>query len=864
MSKKPVFSAPLLLLVLILPLAASGCASSESIPRQAIAVYYAGAPAPSKPGVFGVRTAIELAQQTGFATLVDDPAQADAIILNGVIPAPEDLGQYVQSGAGLVLVLGPEIDAMQLSTLLGQPISIAPRKDALSLTSASETTSPLLKEIVWSSAPQVRERSHLAGLDAESILVGYQADEAVLSRVPVGEGQAYILTAHLDGANAQFQEWPYFNYLFYNLAARAAGQPPLPFGRYPASPVPHAREQILLVSVCAALMLTALIVFYFVRRYSLRHPEALDVLVASKADFQSREEDTAWEEVGFHRPLAGFLFAMMMGVLLFIPLIIYQNMILPAFILPSAQAFGLVGRVSQAFGLAWTLFDVGTSIAFIKFYAQYRVHDPRRAVQYGQVYVWWQALSGAFQVALVVILAGTLVPRTSWAIYTWVIIAHTLIQIPGFYSVMRNAMYAQQRLDYAQVLDNFYMLVWPMIAQPILVLLMLWWGRQTPAVGPALGGALGLALAAYVVEACHFALGLWLYRRVGYNAKVLFMAHFDRAVIKEAFGFGVLDMGGSLVIAGASAVEILITQTRLINYAEVWGNWMMASNFTLAFDGLRNLVDGVMPAISEAISHGRRKLSQYYVTMSYKWAAFAGAFIGAVLLAVADRFIIGSSGKEFERAAVYVLPLIFFGSVQHLNILGDAVALASNKPGMKMIMIAIEQTIRIVLAVLLLERFQISGLIVAYLIATLARGIAIYFINGRVCFPLRYYGWQSLIAPLLAGAVHFVILRWITGLIWQGDEITSVIIFLIGILFSIPLYSFFYGLLGGWDDATLGEFRRAVDMQPMLRFMSVIFYHASALGARISPLHGRFPIAIRDEAMAEAESLTRERVSLSS
>jgi O-antigen/teichoic acid export membrane protein len=507
---------------------------------------------------------------------------------------------------------------------------------------------------------------------------------------------------------------------------------------------------------------------------------------------------------------------------------------------------------------------VGTSVAFIKFFAQYRVRDPRRAVQYGQVFVWWQALSGAFQVALVVMLAGTVVTRTSYALYAWIIVSHTLIQVPGFYAVMRHALYAQQRLDYAQVLENFGVLVWPMVAQPVFVTLLLAWGRRTPGVGAAMGGAIGLGLAAYAVQVLNFILGLWLYRRLGYNARVLFLAHFDRSVLREAFGFGVLDMGGSLVFAAGQAIEVLITQTRLVNYAEVWGNWMMAHNFVFAFSVLQNLTDCTMPAISEAISHGRKVLGQYYAAMTYKWSAIVSAFIASVLLAVADRFILGSSGPEFARAAVYVIPLILWGSVQHLGVIGDTVAIGSNKPALKMVMIAAEQAVRIVLALLLVERFQVAGLIVAYLIALLVRGVAVYFVNNRLCFPLRYYAWPSLVAPLLAGALHYAILRALTGLIWQGDPITSIVIFLIGILFSYPLYTFFYGLLGGWDDATLDELGRAVDMQPALRFMAWLFHRATALGARFSPLHGRFPIAIRAQAMEEAASLTAEKVDLAS
>ena len=38
-------------------------------------------------------------------------------------------------------------------------------------------------------------------------------------------------------------------------------------------------------------------------------------------------------------------------------------------------------------------------------------------------------------------------------------------------------------------------------------------------------------------------------------------------------------------------------------------------------------------------------------------------------------------------------------------------------------------------------------------------------------------------------------MRWVAALIWRGDQVTSVLIFFIGILLSFPLFAFFYGLL---------------------------------------------------------------------
>ena len=847
----------LLILFVLLIVLLTACAPAKVAGTQPpIRVYYAGA----ENAQMGVKAALDLAQQSGTITLVTDPAQAQAFVLNGVIPP--GLAPHVRAGLGVMLILGPAISSQQVSDLLGMPVTIEHAEEAASLIAHEGSSDGVLQDIVWSSAPQVRERSIVKGWNGEPIVTGYETGESILSKTLIGKGQVYLFTPALDSVNTSFQEWPYFNYLIYNLTARAAQQAPLSYADYPASSVPHADDRLILVVVLLIMTVTAFGAFFFVRRYSRAHPEALDQMVASRANFEAHEAHTDWEDIGFHRPVAGFLFAMMMGLLIFIPLLIYQNLILPTYILPSAQALGLWGRVTQFFGLAWTLFDLGTGVAFVKFFSQYRVHNPRRAVQFGQLYVWWQALSGAFQVALVVMIAGSGIPHTSYAVYTWLIIAHTFIQIPGFYGVMRNAMYAQQRLDYAQILDNAWALIWPIVTQLMFVPILWLWGSNTSMLGPALGGALGMAIAAYMVELFNFVLGWWLYRRAGYNARLFFLAHFDLSVIKEAFRFGLLEMSSSLVWAAAQSFEILITQLRLVNYTEVWGNWIMASNFVFAFTVIQNLNDGVMPAISEAISHGRRKLSQYYASMNYKWAAFISAFLAAVLLAIADRFILGSAGREFERAAIYVVPLIVWGSAQHLSAIGDVIALGSNRPGLKLLMLGGEQVLRILLAVLLVDRFQVAGLIAAYLIAVLTRGIASYFINSRLCFPLRYYPWQSLVAPLLAGAVQYVVLRFVTGVIWQGDEVTSIIIFLIGILFSYPLYTFLYGLFGGWDDATLAEARRASAMLPFLKFMARIFWTATAIGARLSPLHNRFPITNRADAMEEAHSLTAEKINL--
>jgi hypothetical protein len=194
---------------------------------------------------------------------------------------------------------------------------------------------------------------------------------------------------------------------------------------------------------------------------------------------------------------------------------------------------------------------------------------------------------------------------------------------------------------------------------------------------------------------------------------------------------------------------------------------------------------------------------------------------------------------------------------------GDNVQLGSNKPWLKSILVFSEQLIRVVLAWILLARFQVTGLIIAYFVGLFSKGIAAYIINHKICYPQRFYIWQSLVAPLLAGAAHYGVLWGLNSFLWKGDQITSVLIFFIGILPSFPLYMFLYGLFGGWDKDTLAELKDAVSLSGSVRWLTRWgMYEPTALGARISPLNNRFPITNRAEAMAEARELTEEKVKL--
>jgi hypothetical protein len=179
-------------------------------------------------------------------------------------------------------------------------------------------------------------------------------------------------------------------------------------------------------------------------------------------------------------------------------------------------------------------------------------------------------------------------------------------------------------------------------------------------------------------------------------------------------------------------------------------------------------------------------------------------------------------------------------------------------------MVLLEQSIRITLMLLLLERFQIVALIIAYFVGILVRGIVSFFVADKYCFPQRFYSWQSLASPVMAGVLQFAFLSLVAKLIWQNDEISSIILFFVALVPAMPVFFFFYALVGGWDKEGLDEVVDAGKMaegfiRPVIR---VLFITPSLWGAKVSPLHNRFPITMRPAAILEAESLTAERVKL--
>ena len=186
---------------------------------------------------------------------VDDIATAQVFVLNGVIPEPESIHARVQQGAGLVLILGPDISVTQLNTLLSERVTLEAKNEPLSLNIPTKSTDSILEDILWSSSPQIRQRFLLSESKFTPLVSGYEDGSLILGKKSLGSGEIYLFTASLNSDNLQFQEWAYFNYLLYHLVESSVQRSSLSFAQYPATPVPHATDRLVLYLILVGLLL---------------------------------------------------------------------------------------------------------------------------------------------------------------------------------------------------------------------------------------------------------------------------------------------------------------------------------------------------------------------------------------------------------------------------------------------------------------------------------------------------------------------------------------------------------------------------------------------------------------------------------
>ncbi|MFW9991853.1 MAG: lipopolysaccharide biosynthesis protein [Candidatus Odinarchaeota archaeon] len=866
MNKKIFFPLIIILILFILATAINAVSinqGAEQGENQAINVYTIGG---TGSPTMKARALIDNSR----LVVVNDIVNADIVLIFDAIPSTAELNHLVTKQTSVVLFMGPVItDNNTLPLILGftafAQLEINSRSAIFIKTNASQQDKSI-KNIAWNTIPEVDNFTLVKDLTSSAVVLLESENGDPLI---VQNGSSFIFTPWTgtgsgESYNFELVQSPYFNYVLFVIESMAAGQEVIPsYASWEWSPVPHSTEQLLIGLAVLMVVLVSVTGFYYSRKYSIRSPVVIDKSQKEVLENELEEGTVSeWKEVGFHRQLGGFLLQLFIGLIVIIPNALFTTMIFPAFIFPSPQGVGFYQFTLNFFEALWLVFDFGTSVALMKYFAQYRVEEPEKAFRYVQIFVWWQILTGVVQLFLISFLGSIIFPQTYLAHLTWVFVTHSFVQYPAFFLVFIFFFQGLNRVDLAQVGNILYYAVLNIIFPYTSILIFRSVLGQNPLFGEALAGAIGYSIGQYLTEWSTFVIMILFYRKMGFSLKLLFRVDFGREEIKEALVFGGKFALGNMWVPLVWLLQVLLLSMWLENYAEQYGFFSLAFNFVRIVQIVGLFMQGLLAAFSESYSHGKENLNKLYVTQGLKYGSFFTIFLVAALWATGGEFILGGAGAEWAPAIELLYPLLIFQLLGFWSWQGDWMFAGANRTGLAAFAWIVEQGLRAILLVLLIREMGILAIPYAYIFPLAVKDLLVWIlIRWKISNP-KFYFWQKYAGPAIAGIVYLVGLKIIVNLVWQGDIVTSVLLFFLGSLVGLYPYAFLTGLTGSWDKNTLEELKKGAGLCTGLTWLSMPLYHAVRYGAKISPLHDRFPIDVFDDGIKEAKEITLEKVKL--
>jgi O-antigen/teichoic acid export membrane protein len=785
---------------------------------------------------------------------------------------------------------------------------------------------PLSRKVEWNSMPELADYTNISKSNTDStgninvtgttILLdryvfideGAVSDDPLLIDKVLGSGHVLFHVGYLGNpkaSNYQVKVWPYFNYMFY-VSIQYLANPTseiVSYGTWAYSPVPHRNEQVIIgVYVCAMLVL-AVTLFFIVKRASKRSrldqasldaakvetvkkEETIELgeekrkfiadLMASGKDPEEIEAEIAkianvdltdkWEQVGSHKQISGFLFGFFMGIIVLIPQIVVTAILLPQYILPFPQVNGWMDLTRNFFSAIWTAFDVGTSIALAKYFSQYRITQPDKAIHYAQIFVWWQMMSGVLQIFVVAFIGSILFPQTYMAHLSWMFIMHSLIQYPGFFLVFQYIFQGMQRTDYQLLTQLLYTIVFNILCQIGAIMLFRYIFASVPVFGEAMGAGIGFAFGQYFAEWGSFFFTVWLFKKMKFSLRTVFRIDFTWAEFKEALTYGAKFMLGSVWVPAVWLFQVFLQSIYVKGYAAENGYFNLIYTFGSMVAVVGLFMEGLLAGVSESHSHKKMSLLKLHTVQGTKWSNFMTFFIIALLAMVGARLVEGFAGSTWLPAIKYLPLVLIFHFNGPFSWQGDKMLSGTNNNGYAALAWVIEQSVRATLLFLLIPKFQMMGVLLAYIPALVTKNTFMWIvIRKKVVAPKIYFNvvW---ISPAISAIIVALVVKLFDSLLWTAPVLEAIspigataILFLGALFGGLYLYVFISGVLGHWDKNTLQELDKAAKMVKVVGFLARGMYKAARAGYKVSPFKERWPVDIFTDGMREAHELEIEK-----
>ncbi len=576
-----------------------------------------------------------------------------------------------------------------------------------------------------------------------------------------------------------------------------------------------------------------------------------NLLLKLKRKENGKKEDL-WNRVGFHRITGAYLYGYILALGEAILGLVLVGAILPIF-LPYPEITGYKNIAAAFLGFWFGVLDLnlggggGFSDGMMRFIGQYSTTDPRRSLKYIQFYLWYQMFTGLIQVTIFSIISLAFLVHTDVAYLTWFIVAEFMVQYPGMLMIMNASLKAFQRGDKLGILVWLQNTVFQGSVNIICLIIGRAWGASDPRVGELMGITVFYILSQYLDDWINLALGGYFFNRVlkdrgiDEGVRIIFKPNFDRHIVRECLTFtGKQWIGGQILGVFNYFLSIYI----IVNFPSfaAWSGMLMIPSFLGHLVSHQSAMVGLAsPAISEAYNNGKKEFTNHALKSVFKWYSIVTFYMFTSMVIISPRVIM-TVIEAFPALRNYQLGIVMIPVVLVVDMTGplrgfwSTIFVASNRP---------------MPPIYLNFFFALPGYALKFLFIWLCLDIGAMpvwtllmvpdWING-VLQALAGYVWiqkrvikiqykkmlyQGVIAPVLACACYAGVLVVFSYTAWPALEaaltfaigttaslIATVLIVLLGMIFIFPGIFFcpFLALLGGWDDYTLEELRKSIEL----------------------------------------------------
>lgn len=560
-----------------------------------------------------------------------------------------------------------------------------------------------------------------------------------------------------------------------------------------------------------------------------------EVDVVSKFDFDDEfPEFKGWESIGFHRALGKELWQIIVEQIsnaLYLFLMIYYIPLIQ----PYPEIAGYNGIAGGLFYAIYVIFDTGTNFGIYRFIAEYRIKDLSRMRQYIGFFIKYQMVTGLIQISLLTWYTFIVIRTGSYAYLSWMLLIILQKQWPGMLSIFKTVLSGFQHHAKVEAFNFLQGEVIEKITMIGFILIGRWWGQQNPEVGIIMGICIFTHIGNYVDDIIlGFISGHYVNKimkdYMNLSLVDVFNTKITRPVLKQMLFYGVQ---GSIIPVISSSIN---TATLIALTASIPGyvTWAALISYGSTFSSVVSKYGdfSLGSSLAESYSSGKTKLSEFYISYSFRWRYFFMLLVAMTMFSLLPYFdfII----KNFDVLSYYQGAVLFFvpmllkrlidpligypGAIMYgtLNITEHNIIRVVEE-GMKLLDLFI-----FVYWLKVQDSWGLFGILFligySHYIPVLIKTIFTFIYIHKKILKIKIYWKSTFLGPTISALPVFGLTQfwYYTGFLPSiellGIEIALVIsmffLFLILMLVYFPLSM----LVGGWDDYMLYTFKKAVDL----------------------------------------------------